>query len=183
MAIHDSVRLLTQRFLGLTRREQLLLLSTVAALFVAIFFVIHLQIARKAQTIQRKTADKVARLERIEKLTGNYYLGQKRREHFERKLEEPHLGLTSHVEQAATQAKIEISSITPRADVSIDGENILEKSVELTLTDVTLEHLVAFLKACEAGPGIVLIKQLRIEPRAQNVLTCWITVATYSKKK
>jgi general secretion pathway protein M len=183
MAIHDTVRLLSQRFFGLTRREQLLLLATLVAVLIVIFFLIHLQIANKAQTIQRRTADKTARLERIEKLTGSYYLRQKRREHFELKLDEPHLGLVSHVEQAAAQTNIGISSITPRADASIDGDTILEKSVELTLTDVTLEHLVAFLKACEAGPGIVLIKQLRIEPRAQNVLTAWITVATYSKKK
>lgn len=183
MAIHDTVRLLTQRFLGLTRREQLLLLATVAAAFVAIFFLVHLQIASKAQTIQRRISDKRVRFERIEKLTGNYFLGQKRREHFERKLDESHSGLVSHVEQAAAQANIEISSITPRTDAAIDGDNILERSVEITLTDVSLERLVAFLNACEAGPGIVLIKQLRIEPRAQNVLTSWITVATYSKKK
>jgi general secretion pathway protein M len=183
MAIRDNVRLLTQRFLGLTRREQLLLLATAAALLAAIFFVIHLQIERKAQAIQRRTADNMARLERIEKMTGNFHFGKKRREHFDRKLEEPHADLISHVEQAAAQANIEISSSTPRADISLDGDNILEKSVELTFTDVTLEHLVAFLKACEAGPGIVHIKQLRIEPRAQNVLTCWITVAAYSKKK
>ncbi|MCL2314564.1 MAG: type II secretion system protein GspM [Proteobacteria bacterium] len=182
MAIHDNLRLLSQRFWGLTRREQLLLLAVVAILLLAVFFIIHLQIERNAQTIQRKTEDKIKKLDRIEKLTGNYYLGQKRREYFENKLEKTLPGLTSHVEQAATQAKIEISSITPRADAFIDGENILERSVELTLTDVTLESLVAFLKTCEEGPGIVFIKQLRIEPRPQNVLTCWITVATYSKK-
>ncbi|MCL2625890.1 MAG: type II secretion system protein GspM [Cystobacterineae bacterium] len=181
MAIHDNIRLLSQRFWGLTRRERILLLAVAAALLVAVFFIIHLQIERKAQTIQRKITDKIQRLEQIEKLTGNYYLGQKRREYFENKLEKTIPGLTSHVEQAAAQANIEISSITPRADASID-ENILERSVELTLTDVSLENLVAFLKACEIGPGIVFVKQLRMEPRPQNVLTCWITVATYSKK-
>ncbi|MCL2012776.1 MAG: type II secretion system protein M [Cystobacterineae bacterium] len=180
MALHEKIRSLTQRFLGLTRREQFLLLAMLAVLCVAIFLLIHLQIARKAQTIQERTTDKRMKLKQIEKLTDNYYLGKKRREHFERKLAEPPLGLTSHVEKAATQAKIEISSITPRTP--IEGEKMLERSVELTLTDVALERLVDFLKACETGPGIVFIKQLRIEKRPQNLLTCWITVATYSKK-
>jgi len=183
MAIHDTARLLIQRFLGLTRREQILLLATLAALLVAIFFIIHLQISDRAQTIQRRTADKMVRFERIEQLTTSYHLGQKRREHFEHMLDESPSALISHVEQAAARANIEISSITPRADASLDGENILERSVELTLTNVTLERLVAFLKACETGPGIILIKQLRIEPRPQNLLTSWVTVATYSKKK
>jgi len=183
MAIHDTVRLLTQRFLGLTRREQLLLLATLAAAFFAFFFIIHLQIAGRAETIQRRTTDKMKRLERIEQLATSYYLGQRRREHFENKLEESPSGLISHVEQAAARSNVEITTITPRADASLDGENILERSVELTFTNVTLERLVDFLKACETGPGIIHIKQLRIEPRPQNILTSWVTVATYSKKK
>jgi len=183
MAIHDTLRPLIQRFLGLTRREQLLLLATVAAFFLAVFFIIHLQIAAKAEAIQRKTTDNAKRLERIAQLTGNYHLGQKRREHFETKLNESPPGLITYVEQIAERTKIEIASISTRPEASIDGDNILERSVELTLTNVSLEHLVAFLKACEAGPGIVLVKQLRIQPRPQNVLTSWVTVATYSKKK
>jgi general secretion pathway protein M len=53
----------------------------------------------------------------------------------------------------------------------------------VTLTDVKLNRLVDFLQAVEAGPGIVKVKYLRLEPRpAQETVTAWLTVATYKLK-
>jgi len=61
---------------------------------------------------------------------------------------------------------------------------IVESTVELTLTDVPLSKLVAFLALVERGPGVVRVKSLRIEPRLkENVLTAWATVATYKLKE
>ena len=40
-----------------------------------------------------------------------------------------------------------------------------------------------FLTAVEAGPGIVKVKNLRVEPRVeQESVTAWVTVATYRLK-
>ena len=65
----------------------------------------------------------------------------------------------------------------------VEGSKIVESAVELTLTDVKLNRLVDFLTAVEAGPGIVKVKYLRLEPRpAQETVTAWLTVATYKLK-
>ncbi len=88
----------------------------------------------------------------------------------------------SYIEERANQKGIELPSINPKADVPV-GDKIVESSVELTLTDQKLNRLVEFLQALEAGPGIVKVKYLRLEPRVQNeTITAWLTVATYHVK-
>jgi general secretion pathway protein M len=68
--------------------------------------------------------------------------------------------------------------------VPVGDGKIVESSVELTLTDVTLGKLVDFLQSVERGPGVVKVKYLRIEPRpSDQLLTAWTTIATYKLNK
>jgi general secretion pathway protein M len=74
--------------------------------------------------------------------------------------------------------------MTPKNDVGIGDGQIIESSVELTFTDVDLRKLHSFLLDVESGPGVVKVKNLRLEPRASaETLTAWTTVATYKMKQ
>ena len=77
-----------------------------------------------------------------------------------------------------------IHSFSAKADVTLEGDKIVESAVELSLTDVKLNRLLDFLTAVESAPGgLVKVKYLRMEPRpAQETLSAWLTIATYHAK-
>ncbi len=171
-------------FAGLSRREQLLVGSAMAGLLCLAVFVTLLTLANAADDTRRRTATKLGELATAQTLSQTYAEAERTRKAEEAQLSTSGVSLITYLVERGAEAGLEIPELTPKADAPVGDGRIVESTVELTLTDVSLNKLVAFLSAVERGPGMVRVKSLRVEPRPkQNVLTVWATIVTYKLKE
>lgn len=170
-------------FQGLSTRERRMVGGAgIAALAFAVFLAVT-SLGSSARAVQRRTDDKLGKLEEIQRLAATFKEGQAAREAAEQSLRGSSVKLMSFLEEKGTKAGLEIPALNPKGDLPLGDGTIVENSVELTLTDVPLEKLVAFLESVEAGPGVVRVKYLRLEPRAaEKKITAWTTIASYRLK-
>ena len=173
----------TASFTTLSQRERRMVVAAgLALLFFAVFLVL-LNFSNKANAIRRRTQEKITKLEEVHGLAAGYGAQKAAQDALERQLAASNVRLITFLEEKAKKSGLELPSINPRADVPLEGSRISESAVEVTLTDVKLNRLIDFLGAVEAGPGIVKVKYLRLEPRVQNeTVTAWLTIATYHLK-
>jgi general secretion pathway protein M len=174
---------LTNSWNTLSQRERRLVSvgGTVAVIFAV--FMVTFSFSQKAASIRRTTTLKSGKLEDVLTLASGYGAQRAKQENLERQLSASNVRLISFLEEKAKAASIELPTINPKPDVSLDGTKIVESAVEVTLSDVKLQRLVEFLTSLEQGPGIVKVKYLRLEPRPANEnLTAWVTIATYRTK-
>jgi general secretion pathway protein M len=170
-------------FAAMSAREKRMVGGAGLALALFVVMMVSITSAKKAQAIRQRTADNIARLEEIQTLAAGYREAKAKQEGLENQLRGSNVRLVSFLEEKAKPAGIELPSINPKADMPLEGSKIIESAVEITLTDVKLNRLIDFLKSIEAGPGIIKVKYLRLEPRvAQETVTAWVTVATYKMK-
>ncbi len=171
-------------FANLSARERRLVLIGGAAMAVFVVFLVTFSFSTKANTIRERTASKMRKLEEVQTLAAGFRETEAKRTAVESQLKASNIRLITYLEEKATKAGIELPSINPKADVTLDGDKIIESAVELSLTDVKLNRLIDFLTAVETAPGgLVKVKYMRLEPRpAQESLTAWLTIATYKAK-
>jgi general secretion pathway protein M len=182
-AITDLQQTIQSSFAALSAREKKMVVGAGLALTVFIVFMVTFSFSSKADAIRARTANKIAQLDEVQTLAAGYRESRARQDAVEAQLRASNVRLMSYVEEKARPAGIELPSINPKADMPLEGTKIVESSVEITLTDVKLNRLTDFIQSLEAGPGIVKVKYLRMEPRvAQESVTAWMTVATYKLK-
>ncbi len=174
---------LQSSFATLGSRERRMVMIAGAALGLFVVFFVTWSFSSSADAIRRRTQNKLARLEEVQELAATYRDAKGVQAAMEQRLAASNVRLISYLEDKGNKAGLSIPSINPKADVVLEGEKIVESAAEFTLTDVPLNRLVDFLSAVEAGPGVVKVKYLRIEPRLKDeTLTAWVTVATYHLK-
>ena len=167
----------------LTVRERRLVAGGLAAAAAFVVFLVIMGFSSRADAIRMRTQKRLAWLEEAQTLAAGYRDARAAQESLERQLASSNVRLITYLEDKAQKSGLELPSINPKGDVQLEGTKIVESGVELTLTDVRLDRLVELLTAIEAGPGIVRVKYLRLEPRAQNeTVTAWLTVVTYHLK-
>lgn len=182
-AITDLQAQVQQQLAALSAREKKMLGGALAAAGVFIVFMVIFSFGNTADKIRDRTSKKIVQLEEVQTLAAGYREAKARQDALEGQLRLSNIRLVSYLEDKARPSGIELPSINPKADIPLEGSKIVESSVEVTLTDVKLNRLLDFLQAVEAGPGIVKVKYLRMEPRpAQETVTAWLTVATYKLK-
>jgi general secretion pathway protein M len=171
-------------FERLSSRERRMVLATGGAVSAFVLFVIIISFANTADGYRKRTDQKLAKLRQVQDLAASYREATQERQGVEQQLTGSDVRLMTYIEEKATQAGLTVPNMTPKNDVGIGDGQIIESSVELTLTDVDLRKLHDFLSAVERGPGVVKVKSLRLEPRdASETLTAWTTVATYKMKQ
>lgn len=174
---------LQSSFATLSARERKLVLIGGAALSLFIVFLVTWSFSSSADAIRKRTQTKLASLETVQELAATYRDAKGVQEAMEQRLASSNVRLISYLEDKGNKAGLSIPSINPKADQTLEGDKIVESAAEFTLTDVTLNRLVDFLAAVEAGPGVVKVKYLRIEPHLkEETLTAWVVVATYHLK-
>jgi general secretion pathway protein M len=182
-AISDLQSNLSNSFSALSLREKKMLSFAGLAVLVFVVFMILFSSGKRATAIRNNTRTKIGSLEEVQALASGYGEAKSKQSQLEMQLQSSNVRLISFLEEKAAKAKIELPSINPKADVPLDNSKIVESSVELTLTDVKLNRLLEFVQSIEAGPGIVKVKYLRLEPRvAQETITAWLTISTYKMK-
>ncbi len=175
---------LRARLAATTERERLLLLGAGVAVLAFVTFLIAFNFSSSADRIRRGTQHKLTLLTQVQEAAASYRDAKSAQEAVEQRLAGNNVRLISYLEEKASHAGLEIPSINPKADVTLDGDKIIESAAEFTLTDVALNRLTDFLQSVEASPGIIRVKYLRLEPRPSNdTVTAWVTVATYRLKK
>lgn len=182
-AITDLQQQVQSSFAALSSREKKMVIGAGLAVAVFVIFMVTFSFSSKADTIRRRTGEKISKLDEVQTLASGYREARAKQDALEAQLRGSNVRLVSYVEEKARPVGIELPSINPKADMPIEGSKIVESSVEITLTDVKLNRLVDFLQSLEAGPGVVKVKYLRVEPKvAQETVTAWMTVATYKLK-
>jgi general secretion pathway protein M len=179
----DLSTTLQSSFATLSSRERRLLIVAALSVLVFVVFMTTYRFSKRANDIRRNTETKIGQMSRIQELATSYNQSRAQREMAERQLAASNIRLSSFLEDIAKQKGVELPTINPKSDVTLDGTKIVESSVEVTLTDVKLNRLVEFLQAVEGGPGVVKVKYMRLEPRVSNeTITAWIQVSTYHLK-
>ena len=182
-AITDLQATVQSSFAALSAREKRMVGGAAAAVACFAIFMVVLSFGNKAESIRKRTAEKISKLDEVQTLAAGYRDAKARQDALEAQLRASNVRLVSYLEDKAKPAGIELPSINPKADMPIEGSKIVESSVEVTLSDVRLDRLVDFLQKVEAGPGVVKVKNLRLEPRvAQETVTAWVTISTYRMK-
>lgn len=175
---------LSTRFAALSNRERRLVLIGGSALSLFIVVVLFASFASTARSYRSRINAKLGKLGEIQTLAASYDQAQAARTEVERELSGSQVSLTTYIEEIGNDAGLQIPTMTPKPDQPIGDGNIIESSVELTLTDVSLRNLHDFLANAERGPGVVKVKYVRIEPRsAEQTLTAWVNIATYRLKE
>jgi general secretion pathway protein M len=171
-------------FLKLNPRERVMVTSAGAATVVVVLFITLFLLSSSADATRRRTESKLQRLAEAEQLASGYAEAERARKQAEAALTSSDVSLPTYVDEKGRKAGLEIPSLNPKGDIPVgEGGRIIESSVELTLTDVSLPKLVDFLGTLEQGPGVVRVTFLRIEPRPKDgVLTAWTTVTSYRLK-
>lgn len=165
------------------RERKLVTIAGIAVLAFVLFFATFSFIQTGAKH-RRSTESKLTMLREAQELAVSYDQAQAQRREAERDLTANAVSLTSYLEDVGNDAGIAIPAMNPKGDVPIGDGQIIESSVELTLTDVNLRNLYDFLTNAERGPGVVKVKYLRIEPRVNDqTVTAWATIATYRLKQ
>lgn len=182
-ALTDLQSTIQTSFAALSSREKRMVAGAGLAMVIFVVFMVSSSFGSKAQAIRTRTATKISQLAEVQTLAAGYRDAKARQEALEGQLRNSNVRLVSYVDEKAKPAGIELGSINPKADVPMEGSKIVESAVEVTLTDVKLNRLVDFLQAIEAGPGIVKVKYLRLEPHpGQENVTAWLSIATYKLK-
>jgi general secretion pathway protein M len=168
---------------GLSGRERRAVGLAVGAVLVFAVFLIVTGFNGRADAIRRRIQSKLNQLDEVQVLAAGYREARAKQEAAEAQLAQSNVRLLSYLEDRASQTGLTLPSISPKPDVPLEGTRIVESTVELVLTDVKLNRLLDFLKAVEAGPGVVQVKELRLEPHPKEEhLTAYLTVVTYHFK-
>ncbi|HSP18115.1 MAG TPA: type II secretion system protein GspM [Myxococcaceae bacterium] len=170
-------------YLRLSARERLMVTIAGAATVVVTTSLVLFLLSSSADATRRRTESKLQRLAEAEQLATGYAEAERVRKQAEAALTSGDVSLPTYVDEKGRKAGLDIPSLNPKGDVPVGDGRIIESSVELTLTDVSLPKLVDFLGSLEQGPGVVRVTFLRIEPRPKDgVLTAWTTVTAYRLK-
>lgn len=167
----------------LSARERRLVLAAGGAVLVFVVFMVTFSFANKAAAIRTRTTQKVEKLAKVQDLAAGYNQARAAREMAERQLAASNVRLSSYLEDIAKQKGVDLPTINPKADLTLEGTRIVESSVEVNLSEVKLNRLIEFLQAVEGGQGLVKVKYMRLEPRVSTeTITAWLQVATYHLK-
>lgn len=170
-------------FERLSTRERRMVMATGGAVAAFVLFLIFFSFSNTANSYRKRTDQKMEKLREVQVLAASYREAAQERQAMEQQLTGGDVRLMTYVEERATMAGLTVPNMTPKNDVALGDGQIVESSVELTFTDVDIQKLHDFLTAVERGPGVVKVKNLRLEPHDANEnLTAWTTVATYKLK-
>ena len=171
-------------FERLNTREKRMVGGLAVAFSLFLVFILVFSFSSSAAGYRTRTEQKLGKLREVQGLATSYREAEQERQQVEQQLTQSNVRLISYLEEKATAAGLEVPSFNPKPDVSLGDGRIVESSVELTFTNVDLRQFSDFLRTVESGPGMVKVKNLRLDPRSDaDTLAASTTVATYRMKQ
>src|SRR5438270_6637375 len=148
-------------FATLSQRDRRIAIGASAGLVLLILYLVVHSFSARADAIRSRTMQNLRRLDDVQSLAMGFRDAESKRLAVETQLKASNIRLLTYLEEKATKSGLELPSINPKADVTLEGEKIVESAVELSLTDVKLNRLLDFLQSVESAPGgLVKVKYL-----------------------
>ena len=181
--LEDQIQRGRDWFERLTERERRVLGGGGA--FVIVFIALGLggYIFNSLSTFSEQNAQMRTALKDIEVKRDGYLKSKAKLAYFEGRLNgSGGVKLQGYLEQAAKESGIEIPDQKERPPQPA-GHNYTERAVDLSLRQVKLDALTAFLKKIETGPTLVVVTALNIKTRDDRhvELDVTMTVSTYER--
>jgi general secretion pathway protein M len=171
------------RFNQLSPRERHMVTFLAVTVIGFVLFFSIFSLSNHADSTRRRTTEKLLKLEEAKLLAANYSEAEASRRQAEERLSSNDLRLMTFLSEKGTESGLDIPALNPRGDVPLGDGKIIESSVVLDFTDISLPKLVTFLHKVEASAGVVKVKYLRLEPRpADEKLSASVTVSSYRLK-
>jgi hypothetical protein len=164
----------------LTARERGLVALASGAVVLLLIGLISLTVSSAFSRREARIRGKSVQLEEIAKLTAGYRADEMRRQELERRLRDNKTKLFSYLDDLAKRQRIEIGGMTDKGTAPL-AEKVVESSVEVTFTRISLEKMIKFLQEVESGQGLVKVTRLQLRPRSDEpVLDAWLVLTTYT---
>jgi Type II secretion system (T2SS), protein M len=164
----------------LTSRERGLV-SLIAGAVIALFILlVSVSVSSAVSRREARIRAKSVQLEEVARLAAGYRADEMRRQELERRLRDNKTKLFSYLDELAKRQKIEIGGMTDKGSAPL-AEKVVESSVEVTFTHITLSKMISFLQEVESGQGLVKVTRLQLRPRSDEaVLDAWLVLTTYT---
>ena len=115
---------------ALSVRERRLVIGGGAVVIAFLVFFVTLSFSNTANAIRNRTTQKLAKLDEVLALTANYRQAKAAQEAAERQLAQSNIKLLSYVEDNAKQKGLDLPSVTPKAEIPVEGTKIVENSAK-----------------------------------------------------
>lgn len=174
-----QIESLRQAFSRLTQREQVMVAGGGAVAVLVVLLVIGLSFSSAIRAAERRVGNYTEKLGEVLELQGQY---RARKAEYERRLRElsrSRVQLVKVVEDAAKQTGVEIKQLTPK-DGEPNADGIVESTVELRASNLSINRLQDFLNRLHASRGVVIVQRMRIDrPYRRDTLELDMVVVTY----
>jgi len=167
----------------LSPRERMMVSAAAAAVLLFVGSLISLQISSSISAREQRIEDKTRVLSQVSKLAAGYRQRQAEKQALEARLRGPPVQLLSYISQQGTAMQIDVGDLRP-VNAPGDTEGFKEDAVEVNLARVELGKLARFLQALERGQGVVRVRRLRLNTRADDprLVDATFTVSAYQLK-
>jgi general secretion pathway protein M len=167
----------------LSPRERVMVSAAAVAVLLFVGSLVSLRISSSISAREQRIEDKTRVLSQVSKLAAGYRQRQAERQAMEARLKGPPVQLLSYISQQGTAMQIDVGDLRP---VTAPGETegFKEDAVEVNLARVDLGKLARFLQALERGQGVVKVRRIRLNTRADDPrqVDATFTVSAYQLK-
>ncbi len=184
MIITDKLQQAREWFDRLSQRERALIGAMAVTFVITLTLIIGFFINDGLTSLAERNADMRQALRDIDTQRESYLRAKAKVDQLASRLGQTPIQLGGYLEAAAKDTGITILESNDRPPVAA-GKNWTEKSLDLRLSRVSLDHLANFLKHIENGPQLVVVTGLLVRTRDDKhvELDVEMTVSTYEKAK
>ena len=180
--LKERLEPLKATFSRLTQQEQLMVMAGASGVILFLLLLLGFAVSSAIDGAEHRVTVKTDQLSQVLQLQGEYRARTAEREARMKELTRSNLRLVSHVEETARQAGVEIGQLKPEdGEPSADG--IVESRVDLKASNLSADRLQEFLTKLEKGPGLVIVRRLKVtRPYKRDVVDVELTVTTFKAK-
>lgn len=168
----------------LAPRERLMVTAAAAAVVIFTVYVVSLTISRGITARELRIEAKTKVVSQIGKLAEGYRRQQADKKAVESRLQGPPVQLMSFISQTGQTIGVEVNDLRPTG-APTESNGVVEESVEVNLARIDPGKLGRLLQSLERGPGVVLVKRLRLTTRNDDpaLVDAAIVVSTYQLRR
>jgi len=181
-SLKSKLEPLRAAFGRLTQQEQLMVMAGVGVVVVLFLIILSLAVSGAIDRAEHRVTVKTDQLTQVLQLQGEYRARALEREARLKELGRASVRLVSVVEDTARQAGVEIGQLKPE-EGEASPEGIVESRVDLKASNLSADRLQDFLSRLEKGPGVVIVRRLKVtRPYKRDTVDVEMTVTTFKLK-
>ncbi len=169
-------------FSRLTQQEQLMVMAGASGVVIVLLVLLSLGVSSAIDRAEHRVTVKTDQLTQVLQLQGENTARTAARAARMKELGRSNVRLVSVVEDTARQAGVEIGQLKPE-EGEPSAEGVIESRVDLKASNLSADRLQDFLSRLEKGPGLVIVRRLKItRPYKRDTVDVELTVTTYKLK-